>query len=832
MTYLRIIIIYLTLFLFDLSSAYSQRYEQWNSAEIYEGIKKLSVLGSALYIAAHPDDENTGFIAYLAKDRKMRAAYISLTRGDGGQNRIGPEIRESLGIIRTQELLKARSVDQGLQFFSRANDFGFSKNAEETFTIWDKEKVLSDLVWTIRKFQPDVLITRFPHTPAPTHGHHTASAQLAYEAFDLAGDATAFPDQLKYVKVWQPKRLVFNTSWRMYGSKADFEAADKSDLLKVDVGAYYPAEGKSNSEIAAISRSQHQCQAMGTAQERGQRMEYLKHLKGVPATSDLFDNIDTKWTRISGGNKLKKLLTKIEKQYQLDQPEKSIPDLISAKNIIQHLPNGIWKEAKLEEINHLIQQCLALYVEVSANEYAIHPGQKITVDIELTLRAKSNVNLSKIDFLGVEKMEKKIDENLKFNQPFTLSEALTVNKNTAISIPYWLKKKPQKGMYVVDDQKQIGHPQNSNELFVSLHLMLENQPIRIDVPITYKWLDPVVGERVRNVAFAPSVSVNLKEKMFIFANEKPQNIDVVLKSYKDNAEGIIKVQIPENWSVEPSEIKYNLLKKGDEKQISLNIFPPESGQSSGNISFEEKGKSSLEKIEIEYDHIPHQLFFNEVKGKLVKLDLKKTDKKIAYLMGAGDKMPESLRQIGYQVNLFKPEEINRQSLKEFDVMIMGIRAYNTEKRLPFLKEILMDFVNEGGTMIVQYNTSFRLVTEDIGPYPLSLSKDRVTVEEAPVTILNPKHKVLNYPNKITAKDFDHWVQERGLYFPNQWDEKYEAIFSINDPGENPKQGALLIAPYGKGHFVYTGISWFRQLPAGVPGAFRIFTNLIEIDNEP
>ena len=360
--------------------------ERLTSSEIYKAMEKLNVVGTVLYIAAHPDDENTRLISYLSKDLKVRTAYLSLTRGDGGQNLVGPEIRELLGVIRTQELLGARSIDGGSQMFSRANDFGYSKNPDETLRIWDHGEVLSDVVWAIRKFKPDVIVNRFDHESAGrTHGHHTSSAILSYDAFDLTGDPNSFPDQLKYVDTWSPERLYFNTSWWFYGSRENFDKADKSRMLSVDVGGFDPLTGISFSETAAMSRSMHKSQGFGSETTRGSRVEYLQLLKGeMPEDkSNLFNGIDISWTRLKGGDVIGNMVEQALLEFEFSNPSASVPLLLDIRAKIAVLENEHWRNIKLNEIDEIISACAGLYIEISTEEHYATAGEKVEVEFEI-----------------------------------------------------------------------------------------------------------------------------------------------------------------------------------------------------------------------------------------------------------------------------------------------------------------------------------------------------------------------------------------------------------------------------------------------------------------
>lgn len=819
----------------------AQAPEKPTSAEIYESVKQLNFLGSALYIAAHPDDENTSLISYLANEVKANVAYLSLTRGDGGQNLIGPEIRELLGVIRTQELLAARSIDGGSQMFTRANDFGYSKHPDETLKIWNKEEVFADVIWGIRKWQPDVIINRFDHrTPGTNHGHHTASAMLSIEAFDKARDPKVYPEQLKYVDTWQPKRLFYNTSWWAYGGREAFEKIDKSHLTALDLGVFYPSLGKSNNEISAESRSMHKCQGFGSVGSRGASLEYLELIKGdfTKGNTDLFEGINTTWTRVKGGAPIGKILERVQQEFKFDNPGASVPDLLQAYKLIRSLPDGYWKKVKEKEIKEVIVHCMALYLEVVADNYSATPGEEVALNIEAVNRSKVKLSLESLEVLpGI--FDTTLQTKLAYNKVQRLSKKMSLPQDMAYTNPYWLNEEGSLGTYKVADQLLRGLPETPRSFKVRFQLNIEGTPISIERVIVHKQRDPVAGEVYRPFEVLPAVAANLSEKVILFGNEGGKEVGVIVKAGKAEVEGTAFLELPEGWRSEPAELDFELKFKGEEKRLTFQLFPP-SEQSEGYVRPVIKvgdREYNKELVFIEYDHIPTQTVIQESKAKIVKINLEKAGNRIGYFMGAGDEVPASLEQLGYEVTLLEDRDMTVSNLKRYDAVIMGVRAYNTQRRLRFHQDKLMEYVKSGGTMIVQYNTASRFVTglavpmEEIGPYPLKLSRDRVTDEYAEIRFLEPDHPVLNYPNKITSKDFEGWVQERGLYFPNEWDDRYQAILSSNDEGEPARNGGLLVAEYGKGYFVYTGYSWFRELPAGVPGAFRIFANMISLGKE-
>ena len=815
----------------------AQAPKRWTSGEIHEAIQKLNFLGSALYVAAHPDDENTRLISYLANHTKANVAYLSLTRGDGGQNLIGTEIEELLGVLRTQELLAARRIDGGNQLFTRANDFGFSKNAEETLEIWNKEAVLSDVVWAIRKWQPDVIINRFDHDSSrPNHGHHTSSAILSYEAFDLAAKKEVYPEQLKYAEPWQPKRLFFNTSWFFYGSQEAFAKADKSDLMSFDVGVYYPIKGKSNNEIAAESRSMHKCQGFGSAGTRGTEMEYLKILKGdQPKGKDLFEGINTSWTRVNGGEPIGNILKAVEREFQYTNPSASIPKLLEAHELIKNLPDGYWKRVKLAEIKEVIKACLGLFAEAIANDYSATPGQSLNLAIEITNRSPVDITIKNIALLpGIK--DTSLQVALGNNQVYKLQQAIQLPANIAHTNAYWLDQAWELGMYTVEAQDWRGLPETPRNFKMRFVLQIEDKRIDFETNVVHKRTDDVKGEVYRPFEITPPIFANFAEKVQVFSNNAPQDVMVVLKAGMPAVSGSVALSYPKGWRIEPQKIDFDLKLKGEEKTVSFRLFPPEA-QSEGNIVplvTVNGAVYSKEVVLIPYDHIPMQTVLRDAAARVVKIDLKKAGEKIGYIPGAGDEIPAALRAMGYQVTVLEDRDITPDNLKKYDAIVTGIRAYNVQERLKFHQPKLMEYIQNGGTLVIQYNNSFDLAipADQLAPYKLKLSRERVTVETAPVRFLQPEHPVLNFPNKITPKDFDGWVQERGLYFPNEWAPEFDAVLSCNDPNESPKDGGLLIAKYGKGHYVYTGYSWFRELPSGVAGAYRLFANIVSIGKDP
>ena len=777
---------------------------QLNAAEIAAGIEKLGVNGSVLYIAAHPDDENTRLLAYLAKETKVRTGYLSLTRGDGGQNLIGNEQAELLGLIRTQELLAARNIDGAEQFFTRANDFGFSKTPAESFKIWNKEQILADVVWVIRKFRPDVIITRFPEDSRAGHGQHSGSAILAREAFVAAADAKRFPEQLKYFPVWQAKRILWNTF--------NFGGTNNTspDQLKIDVGLFNPLLGKSYGEIAAISRTNHKSQGFGSSLQRGQAIEFFSHVGGEAAQNSIFDGVNLKVQN----PEIATLLAKIQNEYRANNPALSLPDLLRLKKATANLS---FNHQLLDE---LILACAGIWTEVISLENSYAAGDSIPVRIQAILRAKT-------DFPVTLAIADQKPAQLLPNQLFSTEHQL-VSTTADITQPYWLQTKYPIGQYHISTQQEVGYPSNPTPKTVKLRLTINDQSFEWNSKVVFKATDPIKGEKYQALVIAPAVTATMTEKAYIFNGNQAQSITVQLKSFRKNSIGFIKPQLPRGWKSSPEKIDFSLAKKGDEQTVTF-LITPGNEVSSGQLTLQVNTNGTIDNRGLKvmsYDHIQNITIFPEATARIEKIELKIVGKRIGYIDGAGDLVAEALKQIGYEVVHLNTSQILNSDLSTYDAIVTGVRLYNINEDLKLIQPKLMAYVQNGGTLLVQYNVNTGLKSQEIGPYPFKVVNKRVTEEDAKVTFLAPAHAALNYPNKITAKDFEGWVQERGIYFASEIDPRYTTILSMNDTGETASDGALLIANYGKGKFVYTSLVFFRELPAGVPGAYRLMANLL------
>lgn len=809
----------------------AQAPQNWTSAEMYQALLKLKVLGAVLYVAAHPDDENTRLITYLSKDKLYRTGYLSMTRGDGGQNLIGEEQGIELGLLRTQELLAARRTDGGEQFFTRAYDFGYSKNPEETFTKWDKEKILADVVWVIRKFQPDIIVTRFPTTGEGGHGHHTASAILANEAFAAAADPQRFPEQLKYVSVWQVKRVLWNT-FNFGGTNTTRE-----DQYKVDVGGYNPLLGKSYGEIAAESRSQHKSQGFGVPATRGESWEYFKATKGDQPVTDLLEGIDPGWKRVPGGETVSVLLDSMISRFDLLHPERSVPGLVQLYQVMNRLPDGYWKTQKLAEVQQLVAQCSGLFLDVTTAEQFAVQTDSLRVSFSFNNRLGTDARLESVQ---LDAFDSVLNKTLEKNRNTGFQKTVFVPAEKPITQPYWLAEKMEEGYFTVSDQQKIGQGGAGAAYQALIRVKIFGQAFSFVRPVQYKFTDPVKGE-----LYWPLVVLPPAEFEFDAANNISIN-DSVTKALlhfstnlrRDTGEYQVKLNYPGNWFAERREFTYNPWPANRSNAASYNLVPRTKNLSiadtiSVSISKNNKLVYAGERKLIRYDHVPAIVYFKDAKANAVQIDLKISGRKIGYITGAGDKVPEALEQMGYEVTILGDKELSKNNLTQFDAILTGIRAYNTHDWMNKHFDRLMKYVNEGGNLVVQYNTSNQIgpVLAKIGPYPFTITRARVTDEKAAVTLLKPEHPVFNFPNKITADDFKGWKQERSIYHAADTSGKFEKLIGMADPGEKSDDGSLLVARYGKGWFTYTGIVFFRELPAGVPGAYRLLANIIALNRK-
>lgn len=796
------------------------------SSELHHELLKLKETKRVLYVAAHPDDENTRLIAYIANSEHAEIAYLSLTRGDGGQNLIGKELGMELGMIRTQELIRARETDGGRQFFSRAIDFGFSKHPDETLNNWDRETLLSDVVWIIRKFQPDIVINRFNDVPGTTHGHHTTSAILSLEAFEKAGDPTMFPDQLKWVKPWQPKRVF----WNAYSWGGQYEPQQGKLFHRFEVGEVNPLLGTSYSQIAADSRTMHKSQGFGSTAQVGASDDFMELVKGESFDTSPFDGIKNRWETVSGGVGIEQDLTALLENFDFRNPANNVAALLAVKDKLSALPsNEIWVSEKKQALDKLILDCLGFKAEFLANKELSFPTDGVSA--KLVVNNPSDLKLEATSFNVLDQAlewRKPVTGNL----PFEVTIPLKIPADFTISQPYWLNRPPKDNLYTISDRTEIGRPFNEPAVAGMLLMNLEGRSINLEVPLIYKYNDQVDGEIKQPFTILPQASLELsKDNLFLLSGKDDElSVDVSFQNEilpgKLGFDGLNEAEfeiLSQKEDKEKRRITYQVRLKshqGPEKSIIGVHYTTSDGQ------VYRQGKKR-----ISYKHIPNLTYFPPAQFNLVRLNISLTPQRIGYIPGAGDDVPGVLTNLGYQVDLLENGNLSLERLRQYSTVIVGIRAFNVNQTLADNVDHLMEYVEQGGNLIVQYNTSSPLLTRTLGPYTISLSRDRVAVEDSPVKPDFQAHKVMRFPNSIEMKDFEGWVQERGLYFAGDWDSRYVTPLELRDPGESPSKGALLLADYGEGTFAYSGISWFRLLPAGVPGAIKLFVNLIEQGGE-
>ncbi len=801
--------------------------QKGSASDILHELKKLQNPTRVLYLAAHPDDENTRMISWLANEVGATTAYLSLTRGDGGQNLVGKELSEELGVLRTQELMQARAIDGGQQFFTRAVDFGYSKTSDETLEKWGEQEVLADVVWVIRRFRPDVIITRFPPDRRAGHGHHTASAELGIKAFNLAGDFKAFPSQLEYVDTWQPKRIYWNAStWWNRG--LDTLAIDNPDYVVMDVGGYNPVIGMSNNELASLSRTQHKSQGFGVSIDRGSQKEYLQYLDGEKALTGLFDGINQTWERY-GFKEANAQLQKIITNFKPATPYESVPALLKLRAEAVRINDEAQRQYFRSKLDEVIFKALGMHAEVLADKEFVLQNSPVKMKVELINRSPVKVAVQSVRLNG---KEIEVGDTLAFNADFSKEVAFHSN-GKPFSQPYWLNG-DYENLYPVSDQQFIGKPENEPAFIAHLKLAIygkkmERHEINVDIPVTYKFSDRVEGEIVRSTFIVPDATLTPEKRQMLFLNTDPQKLEFRVKFQKEEPI-TINIEAP-GYAVSPATITLRPNSAHDKWAAAELTISPAGNVKNSTLQFLADGKPLQSLVTINYPHIDERIVLKDASVEIKRIDLKKKGEYIGYIAGAGDEVAEAIQQMGYEVIMLDEKTLRTQDLSDLKAIVAGIRAYNTQDWLPGVKAKLMDYVKNGGNYIVQYNTASRdLLSQDIGPYPFEITRNRVTEEDAEPEFLLPNSPVLNKPNKLTPEDFEGWVQERGLYFAGNWDQNYRAPIGWHDKGDDNQAGALIVTDYGKGAFMYTGISFFRELPAGVPGAYRLLANLLSYRN--
>ena len=799
----------------------------YSSSSIISKLEKLNTLGKVLYVAAHPDDENTRLITYLSNEKKYQTAYLSLTRGDGGQNLIGKDLKENLGLIRTQELLEARKIDGGIQFFTSAIDFGYSKNSKESLEFWNEDQILYELVWIIRKFKPDVIITRFNEVSGITHGHHTASSILANKAFRISGNPDIFPDQLEFLESWKAKRIFWNTSTRFF----DLSKYSDDEILKIDVGLYNNILGKSYNEISSESRSMHKSQGFGSLKRRGSEKELFILTQGDKYDDNLMDGVDVTWNRFGENNEIIEYINNLVNEYDPKKPYKTVNKLSVLYEKVSKIKDEDWKKIKLNEIKNLIKACLGLFFESLSDVSISSIGENIKVNFDAINRSPININLKQVSVFDEDFLIKK---DLINNEFFRFEKTIKIPESESFTEKYWLINKPNFGNYDVNHQKLIGNPDNNFPVETNFIFTINNIEVSYTIPLLNKKNSPTKGDDYKIFNIGLPIYLNPKRYNELVVNSNSQTIEVEVISGKENLDATIYLDVPENIKYEPKYFDLSFKDLNEKKIIKFDLTLPETDSFKENIIVKAKYNDEYYERgikEINYDHIIQQVRFPLSEIKIIKFNIKTKGKNIAYFMGSGDNIPSFLSLIGYKIDLLTLDQLSTDILSNYDALIIGIRAYNVNKKLIEKTKEIHNYVKNGGNVLVQYNTSRGIDVKDFAPYSFNISRNRTSEENSKVDIINKNHLALNYPNKILLEDFDNWVQERGLYFPINWSDDYETLISSNDSGEKPNHGGILISKIGKGHYVYTSYSWFRQLPSGVSGAYKLFVNLISLGIE-
>ena len=801
-------------------------------AAVLQDLRSFQEMGSVLYVAAHPDDENTQLIAYLARGRSYRTAYLSLTRGDGGQNLLGPEFGDALGVIRTQELLAARQVDGGRQFFSRARDFGVSKDYRETLTKWDREQVLCDIVRVIRVFRPDVVITRFPPVPSNTHGHHTASSVLAVEAFGLAGDPKAFPGELGGLAPWQPRRIIWN------GFAAGGAGEPAAGTVSMGDDGADPLTGATFSTVAGRSRSMHRTQGFANftvaSAGSGPHVEHFSVLAGDPMAGDILDGVDTTWGRVPGGADIGALAGDVIAKFDPKDPAASVPALLALRVRAAALAPDPLVDEKRRLLDRILQACLGLSVGTSVPRSEYVPGEELEMHHTAAILSGFPVRWVGVRYPGIG-ADAACAIDLKPGVTAALDETRALPEGTPLSQPYWLRKEGTPGMFRVDDPALIGTPENPPAVPVEDVFEVGGQTLVVADEAVQVVSDPERGEIRRRLDVIPPAFLSFATSVAIFAPGAERSVAVDIVASRSGAAGSLRLEAPAGWTVSPARQEFRLAGAGDGTRLTFAVTAPRATASGTIAAWADMGAAHYGsgRHEINYRHIPPILLQPPARLRVSSVDLAIRGKNVGYLPGAGDTVDACLGEMGYTVTRLTGADLTPQGLKGLDAVVVGVRAFNTRTDLAPRVGALFDYVRAGGTLVEQYNTPNSLLVPQLGPYPIKLSRDlmryRVTDEKAPVTLLAPGDPAFTGPNRIGPADFDGWVQERGLDFPSEWDAaNYTPLLSLGDAGEAPLTSGLLVAHYGKGVFVYTGLSFFRELPAGVPGAYRLFANLVSL----
>ncbi len=810
-------------------------------------LRSFAAVATVLYVAAHPDDESNALLAQLARGRGYRTAYLSLTRGDGGQNELGPEFGEKLGLARTHELLAARRIDGGRQYFSRALDYGFSKDVNEALRLWEHEKVLGDVVRVYRLYRPDVVIAGMSPVQTPgQHGQHVASAVLAIEAFKISGDPTKYPEQLaEGLTPWQPKRIVGRSGGGRGGrggGDTGKAAAPAAGTVRFDSPAIDPASGEDLSVIATRSRAMHKTQfgpnfgaAGGGGFGTAPGAATFNIIAGDPATQgDLLDGLDLTFARFPGGAEAAKLADEAVAKFSTDDPSASVPAILAIRAKLATLPTNPVVADKRAQLDRILQACLGLAVETTVAAAETVPGETLKFRHTATAKASTPVKLVTVRYPS-SKGGEKIDVTLTPGQPLAREASAVLPLRTPTSQPYWLREEAAPGLFRVAESKLIGQAENPPAFPIEFVFSVGGQTLVVATEPVQIVAGAPAAQQLRKLAVIPPVSLGFPYEVELFKPGAAKTTIIEVTAARADSTGAVKLSGPAGWKISPASQPFRLAKAGDKTRVSFTVTAPAQASSGSLAASAEIGGATYGtgRTVFSYPHLPVQLLQPPARLKVAAFDVAIRGKAVGYLPGAGDSVAENLEQLGYTVKTLTGADLSLEKLAGLDAVVIGVRAFNERRDLEKNLPGLFAWVEAGGTVIAQYNRPSNNLRGPLAPYELSINGSapalRVTDETAPVSFTTPDHPALNVPNKIGPADFDGWVQERGAYFPATWDKtKFTTLLAMSDPGEKQPDSSVLVAQHGKGYYVYTGVAFFRQLPAGVPGAYRLFANLVSL----
>ncbi|MFL5382202.1 MAG: PIG-L family deacetylase [Longimicrobiaceae bacterium] len=817
--------------------------EYRGAAALGLALRRLGTTRRVLMVGAHPDDENTALLAALALEDGADVAYLSLTRGDGGQNGIGPELGEALGVLRTEELLAARRVDGARQFFGRAYDFGFSKSADEAFRHWPRRELLADAVGVIRLWRPDVVIAVFSGTPRDGHGQHQVSAIIAREAFDAAGDSTAFPEQLRAgLAPFRPRKF--------YRS---FFAPNDSATVRIAAGGLDPLVGRSPYQLAAASRSRHRSQDMGAPESAGPRFGYLVRRVPAPAAEpSIWAGLDTTLSaRDPRFAAYDRTVAEIRASASVLDPG-ALVERLSAAAALLAAPGGsddVRRAAadELGDVRRALALAAGIELDAVADAQRIVPGQEFGVEVSLWNGGTRAVSVDALEPLlpagwTATRVDSAASTEVEGGAVLRRRYRVRVPADAAPTEPYFLRQPRDGDLYRwPDDWSVRARPFEPAPVRAAARVRVAGAGLPLEREATFRMVDPRQGELRRPVLVVPAVSVLLEPETSVLPTgraPRPLRFRLRLTAAGPRpVSGAWRLALPAGWRAEPDGGRMTLA-PGEPRGLEVSVIAPAGVRPAGfpvsAVFTADGGERYTRGLQlVDYPHIRARPIYHDAASTVRAFDVRvPAGLKVGYVTGAGEEGPGILSQLGITPAVLTADSLAGANLSRYDVIVTGIRAYEVRPDLAASNARLLEYVRNGGTLIVQYN-KYEMVQGGFNPFSLTLASphDRVTDEAAPVRVLQPASPVFTWPNRIGDADWEGWEQERGLYFAHTWAPEYTPLLEMHDPGEAPLRGGLLLAKYGRGTYVYTGLAFFRQLPAGVPGAWRLFANLLALGSK-